>query len=245
MLYGGRREIEVRVRLDWREEHRMLKLSFPVNAREPKAVYDIPFGFIERPADGGEEHGQQWVDVTGGIDNGGSYGLTLLNDGKYGFDVLDGDLRMTSVRGAGFADHYGERDDLCECMDQGIQEFRYALVPHSGDWRQCNAARKANELNVPPIPVIETFHRGPLPLAYSGIQIKGDGVIVTAFKKAEDGNGYILRFYESKGREVPAAIYVPALNRRFSIDFKPCQIKTFLIPADPDAAVEETNFLEL
>ena len=51
------------------------------------------------------------------------------------FDVKENDLRMTIVRSPIFADHYGERDELCEYMDQGIQEFKYVLVPHLGDWR--------------------------------------------------------------------------------------------------------------
>ncbi len=247
IIYRDKPGIEVQVKLDWREQHKMLKLSFPVNVQQPKATYEIPYGYIERPVNGEEEPGQQWLDVSGILPANGnrSYGLTLLNDAKYSFDVKHSDMRMTVVRGAIFADHFGVRDDLCEFMDQGVQEFKYALVPHAGDWREADAAKKAYELNVPPVHIIETYHKGSLPQKYEGIRVSANNVIVTAFKKAEDGDGYIVRCYEAAGRADRAEIEIPMLNRKWTAEFGKCEIKTFRIPVNPDDEVAEVNLLEL
>jgi alpha-mannosidase len=242
-----RPDIEVKVKLDWRERHRLLKLSFPVNVTDPTATYEIPFGSIERPVLGTEEPGHQWLDVGGRACGRASlsYGLALLNDSKYSFDVKGGDLRMTVVRSPIFADHYGERDDLCEFMDQGIQEFRYALVPHAGDWRTAGIVRRANELNVSPIQVLETFHEGALPLAFSGLRVSDERILATAFKRAEDGEGTILRCYETTGCAVQVRIAVPASGRDFEATFGPFGIRTWFLPDQPEAPVEERNLLEM
>jgi alpha-mannosidase len=247
ILYNDRPDIEVRVKLDWREKHKMLKLSFPVNIEEPKPTYEIPYGFIEKEADGKEEPGQQWLDVSGLVDGkvGLQYGLSILNDSKYSFDVKDNDLRMTVVRSPIFADHFGVRDEFCEFMDQGVQEFKYSIVPHTGDWKTGGIVKKAYELNVNPVQIIETYHKGPLSQQFRGISVSADNVIASAFKKAEDGEAYILRCYETAGNAVSAFIEIPMLNRSFEADFGKNEIKTFRIPIDTSTKVIENNLLEM
>ncbi len=249
ILYRHKPDIEVKVKLDWREKHRMLKLSFPVNVRNPRSVYEIPYGYIERPVNGEEEPGQQWLDVSGTLSSNENmeYGLALLNAGKYSFDVKENDMRMTVARGAVYADHYGTdyRDDFCEYMDQGVQEFTYALVPHAGNWKDAGIVRKAYELNVGCEQVPETYHKGPMPLSFEGIKISGDSIVATVFKIAEDGKGYVLRCYETSGRPCTAEIEIPMLKRRWTANFGKCEIKTFRIPEGPEGEVRECNLLEL
>jgi alpha-mannosidase len=246
-LYAGRREVEVRVKLDWHEKHRMLKLAFPVAVASPEAVYEIPYGHIRRPVDGDEEPGGQWLDVSGAIaaDATPHYGLALLNDGRYAHDVKDNELRLTVVRSPIYADHYGVRDDDCEFMDQGVSEFRYGLVPHAGSWQDAGVVRRAYELNVPPTGVSETYHQGPLPTAFAGISIDVENVVVTAFKPAEDGNGHILRLFETAGRSTIARISLPFLGRTWTADIGACAIMTYRIPEDPLEVVTETDLIEL
>ena len=88
-MYRELPQIEVRVTVDWHEQFKMLKLQVPVNLNFLWATSEIPYGFIERPANGEEEPGQSWVDLSG-IARGGvdvPYGLSILNDEKYSFDV--------------------------------------------------------------------------------------------------------------------------------------------------------------
>ncbi|WP_282942826.1 alpha-mannosidase [Paenibacillus sp. RC67] len=246
MLHKDRPDVLVRVKLDWQERHKMLKLSFPVRVNSPMATYEIPFGTIKRPVNGEEEAGQQWLDVTGTLPElGQPYGLALLNNGKYSFDVKDNDLRMTLARGAIYADHYGQRDEMCEYMDQGIQEFAYSLVPHQGAWQDAGIVRKAYELSVPLGSVIETYHEGALPQRYEGISITSDQVLVSAFKKAEAADGYILRCYETSGQAASAMIEIPMLGRTWTAAFGKCEIKTFFVPLDSKQEITETNLLEL
>ncbi|OXS53881.1 hypothetical protein B1A99_28710 [Cohnella sp. CIP 111063] len=246
ILYRDKPGIEVKVKLDWRERHKMLKLSFPVAVHEPKATYEIPYGYIERPVNGEEEPGLQWLDVTGQAKGGrsGVRGLTLTNDAKYSYDVLGGDLRLTVVRSPIYADHYGERDDDCEFMDQGVQRFSYALLPHEGDWRDANAPARALELNVPPIPIIETYHTGSLPQKAAGIRISSEQLIAVAWKPAEDGDGYILRCHEAFGRSGEAEIEVPQLNRIWNVSFGPCEIVTMHVPSEPGQPVRRVDLIE-
>jgi alpha-mannosidase len=106
VLAAHARHVEVRVLLDWREHARLLKLRFATRVTDPVATYEIPYGTIERPANGEEEPGQRWIDVSGPLDGAdGVFGLAVLNDAKYGFDVLGGELGVTAVRSPIYAHH--------------------------------------------------------------------------------------------------------------------------------------------
>lgn len=246
-LYKDRPDIEVKVKLDWRETHKILKISFDVNVEEPEATYEIPYGFIKRPTTGEEEPGQQWVDVSGKVKGTreGTYGLSLLNNCKYSFDVKDSEMRMTVVRSPIFADHFGERDDLCEFMDQGIHEFKYVLIPHDGSWKEANIVKKAYETNIPPVQIIETYHNGVLPMKFEGIKIASDTIIALVLKKSEDDRGYILRCYETIGKPVDTDIEIPFLNRNWKASFGKCEIKTFMIPLNEKEDIIEINLIEM
>lgn len=246
ILYHDRSFVEIKAKLDWQEKHKMLKLAFPANLTDAAATYEIPYGTIERPADGEEEPAQQWVDLSGrrADPSAEPYGLSLIGDSSYSFDIKDNEIRMTVVRGAIFADHFGERDDLCEYMDQGINEFRYQILPHQGDWRSAGTVRKAYELNVPHVLIYETYHKGTMPLSLQGISISSDNVIVSALKAAEDGQGYVLRCYETAGEDTDCAINLMALGRQWPARFGRNEIKSFYIPSDPDLQISETDFIE-
>jgi alpha-mannosidase len=249
ILYRDRPDIEVRVKLNWNEQYKMLKLAFPVNVEQPKATYEISYGFIERPVNGEEEPGQQWLEVSGIIPDTKSkaYGFALLSDSKYSFSVKDNDLRMTMARSAAYADHGGQnqRDNECEFIDQGIQEFKYVMVPHCDGWREAGIVRKAFELNVAPVQIIETFHKGTLPLTFQGVQIYADNIIATVLKKAEGCDGTILRCYETAGIKTDTAIELPFMKRKWTASFGRCEIKTFLIPSNIKEPVKEVNLIEL
>ena len=240
MLYEGGREIMADVRLDWREHFKMLKLSFQVFAADGCATYDIPYGTIRRPAKGAEEPGQMWFDVSSN-----ECGLSILNNGKYSFDVLDNEMRMTVANGSMYADHYaGEhRDDLCDFLDQGIQRFSYALRPHGGEWI-ADTVKKAMELNTEETHVNETYHEGPLPRVFEGVEVSAGNVVITAFKPAYDGNGYVLRLCEYEGKETPCGISLPAIDRRIDVVIPKYAVKSFWIPEDKNEGIRECDLTE-
>jgi alpha-mannosidase len=198
ILYSGVPRIDFRMTADWGQSGSrenggpMLKVAFPLNVTDGKATYEIPFGSIERPANGDEVPGQKWIDVSGK-----DYGVSLLNDCKYGFDVNGNVMRMTLIR---------TPDDPDPQSDLGRHEINYSLYPHMGDWRQADTVRRGYELNNPLIPIVTTGHQGKWPCEHSFLQVEPSNIILTALKKAESGDGLILRLYECEGTEGTADI---------------------------------------
>jgi alpha-mannosidase len=103
-LYAGGKNLEAKVTLDWHERLKMLKFSFPADIESPSPTYETPYGNIVREANGNEDPGQRWIDLTGNRNNG-KYGLTVLNDAKYGYSVKENDMRLSVVRSSPFAHH--------------------------------------------------------------------------------------------------------------------------------------------
>ena len=249
VMYPDREQIDVSVTVDWHEQLKMLKLRFAVNVKFMKVTYEIPYGHTERFANGEEEPGQSWVDVSGvSRDREIPYGFSLLNDGKYSLDVYVRDIGLTVLRSPAYAHHIPaelESDGQYTFIDQGIQRFHYTLFPHSGSWESAGTARRAAELNQPVVALFATFHpEGTLPQCDSFIHAEPANVMVTVLKQAEDGTGLVLRAYETSGAAARALIRLPQLGRVIEADFGPNEIKTFLLPRDPSKAMVETNLLE-
>ena len=230
----------MKVETDLREKHKMIKLCLPTGGN--RVFSEIPYGVLERKTIGEEDHCQRFVAMVG--ENGG---LALLNNGKYSYSAQDGELRMTIANTSAFADHFGQpfRDYACQYMDQGIQTFRLALVPFTGSWQQANLNRRAEILNQPFTAIEETYHKGPLPASQCGIQVSNPNVSVSAFKRTESDEGYVIRAVETVGIATKAAIALPTLNRNLTAAFKPFEIKTFILPDDPKAPVYETGTTEI
>jgi alpha-mannosidase len=247
-MYPGETRIDVRVTVDWREELVMLKLNFPLNLDFTTTTYEIPYGAIERPATGEEEPGQSWVDITGvGRSNGELLGMSFLNDGKYSFSVKGREFNLTVLRSPIYAHHVPRAPDpdaQYSFIDQGIQRFTYALLPHAGSRETAGAPLRAAELNRAPVALLESFHEGPLPLRDSYLSCEPSSVVVSVIKRAEDGDDLILRCFETSGVETEATIRLPHWNREIRTCFGPNEIKTFRVPLDEDAPVRETNLIE-
>ncbi|MEN9937416.1 MAG: hypothetical protein RLZZ387_3995 [Chloroflexota bacterium] len=248
-MYADMDRIDVRVTVDWHERHKLLKLLFPLNQNFQRAAYEIPFGVIERPCNGEEEPGQSWFDLSG-IARGAetAYGLSILNDGKYSFSVRGRTMGLTVLRSPIYAHHAPTQPQPgahYSYIDQGVQRFSYSLLPHQGSWEGAGTVRQAAELNQRPTVLIETFHDGTLPQAASFLAVEPDTIVVTALKRAEDGDDLVLRAYETTRGAARATFRLPQWGRVFSADFGPAAIKTFRIPADPAQAVTETSMVEM
>ena len=248
-MYPDRDQIDVRVTVDWREQLKMLKLRFPVNVKFMKITHEIPYGHIERFANGQEEPFQSWVDVSGvSRDREIPYGFSLLNDGKYSLDVNIRDIGLTVLRSPAYAHHIPAElkpDGLYSFIDQGIQQFTYTMFPHASSWEQAGTVKRAAELNQQPVLVPGTFRpQAVLPQSNSYISVTPENVLVTVLKKAEDGDDLIVRAYETSGCQSHAIIRLPWLNRLVEAEFAPGEIKTFRIPPDSSRPVMETDMLE-
>lgn len=244
LLAAGSEQIEVRVTVDWHEQFKALKLLFPLNLEQTRSTYEIPYGIQERPEDGEENPGQAWIDMTGivpGTDR--VYGLSLLNDGKYSFHTLPGELALTVLRSPIYAHHdpyIPEANGHYSFMDQGIQRFTYVLAPHSGDWRAGGAIRRAAELNQRAVAMLETFHTGSLPQSRSFASIDAENIVLSALKQAEDGDALIARLYETTGVATECQLSLSAWHTDLDLTFTPWEIKTVRVPFDGSLPSEVT-----
>lgn len=244
--------IECKMTVDWREQRKLLKLAFPVNVTNPTATYQIPYGYIERPADGEEEPAQQWTDVTGTAKSRSgdelTYGMSLLNDCKYSFDISEAVMSVTVLRSPPYALHDPRKEEpnrIYEYIDQGVQHLAYVLVPHQGTWQDAGTVRHAAELNAPVIPVVSDNHLGELPQSLSLAKVEPNHVALVVVKQSEDAHDIVLRLYETAGKATECKV---SLLKGVAFWFGKIganEIKTLKVTRGKEKArVVETDMLE-
>ena len=248
-LYHDLDYIQVKVRVDWREPCTQLKIKYPVNFNFRRPTYEIPYGYLEKSANGEEEPGQTWFDMTGEhFKKPVMYGLAIANDAKYSYNMDIDEMNLTVLKNSVYAHHDPKKlEEDCEYrfVDDGIQEFSYILIPHTGSWKDAGVTKRARELNVRPLTVIETFHEGRLPQKKSFLSLESDHVQICAVKEAEDKDGVIIRAYETKKQAGSALLHADFMGRTQMLSFAPCEIKTIKIPYDAQKPVVEVNMLEM
>lgn len=240
VFYHGDRRIDFRTRVVWNEAHKLLKVGFPIDVVASKATYEIPYGALERPTHRNtsweqaqyEVCGHRFVDVS---EHG--YGVSLLNDCKYGYDIQGTTIRLSLLRAPKWPD---------VTADLGEHEFTYSLYPHEGDWRTAHTLRRAAELNAENVVFPTDRQRGSLPAAGSLLPFESEHVVLDSVKPAEDGDGIVLRLYESSGGRGRAVLNWPrpfaramlsnaleadgetlaAEDGRIALSFAPFEIKT-------------------
>lgn len=244
VLYAGTRTLEARVELDWHERLKIMKFSFPVDVEKPQATYEIAYGYKVRNTGGDEDPGQRWIDVTG-VGGVGAYGLAIINDAKYGYSVDGSDLRISVVRSPVYAQFERELKPQADYLwqDQGRQTLRMLIVPHSGAWQDAGIVRLAEEFTSPSAVLYQGIHPGRRPTAASFLSVDSPDVVVSAVKKAEDGDDLVIRCYETAGRPAKATLDLGLVNRRWTGNFRPLEIKTLRVPAK-GGEIREVNVLE-
>jgi alpha-mannosidase len=190
-IYANSRRIDFDTWIDWCEQHILLKAAFPVNIMSPMATFDVQWGNVQRPTHRNtswdvarfETCAHKWADLSEG-----NYGVALLNDCKYGYDIRDNVIRLTLLKSATMPDEHA---------DQGEHRMIYSLLPHQGDWRE-EVVPAAYDLNMPLIlRRVKGSTAQPKPLG-SLVSVSAPNVIIETVKQAEDGNGLIVRMYENQ-----------------------------------------------
>lgn len=187
-LYANSRRIDFITDVDWVERQRLLKVAFEVDVRAVEATYDIQYGNVKRPTHWNtswdmakfETVGHQWADLSER-----NYGVSLMNDCKYGYDIKGNIMRLSLLKGGIYPDPEA---------DQGHHRFTYSIFPHSGDCISGGTVREAWEINNSITVLNQDDHLLPaLQLSVEG------GVAIDAIKKAENGKGFILRVHDYSG----------------------------------------------
>jgi alpha-mannosidase len=187
--YSNMSRLDFETKIEWHEKHILLKVAFPVNVHNTKATFDIQFGNVERPTHWNtswdwarfETCAHKWVDLSEG-----NYGVSLLNNCKYGHDVKDNVIRLTLLRSPTEPDPNA---------DEGYHEFTYSLLPHRGDWR-VKTVQRAYELNLPLLTNFSKPHKGVKQKSYSLLSVDKPNVVLETVKRAEDNEEIIIRCYE-------------------------------------------------
>lgn len=190
IVYANSNRIDFKTNVDWREKKQLLKVAFVVDIRSTMATYDVQFGNVKRPTHWNtswdrarfESVAQQWVDLSER-----NYGVSLLNNCKYGHDIKDNVMRLTLLKSATHPD---------PVQDQGEQNFTYSLLPHSGDFIDGNTVKHAYELNQP-LRAIKGMLKSEVKKQL--FKFNDANILVDAIKKAEDEDMIIIRFHDYSG----------------------------------------------
>lgn len=189
ILYSNTGRIDFQTTVDYHERHQLLKAAFPVDIRSTYGTYDVQYGNVRRPNHWNtswdqarfESVAHRWADLSER-----NYGVSILNDCKYGHDIKDNVIRISLLKAAVHPDHL---------QDQGFHEFTYALLPHGGDFVEGRVVQEAYALNDPMQAVC-----GASSLGYeSFLSFDNSQVELDAVKKSEDGRYLVFRFHEFAG----------------------------------------------
>lgn len=230
-LLSGAQTVQIRTGIDNRARDHRLRVLFPtpivsetvnadgifmVNNRPPRR--EVPadgwHGWIEDPVD---THPQKhFVSVSDD-----ERGLALLNRGLPEYEALPADdergvvIALTLLRCVGWL----SRGDLSnrrgpagpilptpEAQMEGEWSFDYALFPYAGSWTE-NAARiqqQGNAFNAGILCASASARSGPLEPGWSFARLEPASLVLSALKRAEDGSGLIVRWYNPLASEVIA-----------------------------------------
>lgn len=189
-LYNNKRRIDFKTVVDWKESQKILKTAFSVDIRGVFARYDVQEGNIVRPitrntsweAAKFEVVAHKWADLS---ETG--YGVALLNDCKYGYDIKEDTMRLSLLKSATDPDY---------SADYGTHEFTYSIYPHKEEWYNSGLEEEAFDLNSPVVVLEGVSALGNESL----ISFDAKNIVLDAFKKAENEEAYVLRFHEFTGR---------------------------------------------
>lgn len=179
--------LEVHCEVDWDEAHRLLRVHHPVSVRAANATFEMQFGVAERPTHYSTSHdlarfevpGHRWADLSEP-----GFGVALLSDAKYGYAAHGEELRLTLLRAPAHPDPRADR---------GRHRFGYALFPHAGSWQEADVVGEGLRFNHP-----VQWARGRAGKR-SWASVDDPALVLDTVKRAEDGDGLVLRLYEAHG----------------------------------------------
>lgn len=241
VLRPGSPLLEIEHFVDWRDPRTLVKLAFPMAVSADSVTFEVPYGVVRRstnpPLVGGipsDVLGQRWVDLSSPSQR---YGVSILNDGKYEYDVHGNVIRVTLLRLPWNLEAMGART---------VHRFRLAIFPHAGSWEDARTPQRAAELNTP----LVSFYGAPMnPQPLASLDV--DHVAITTVKRAEDDPGaLVFRLVELIGRGASARLTVrepptqaheadlleraadaplPTDGADIFLSFRPWEIKTVIV----------------
>lgn len=240
-FYADIRRIDFETYVDWKQSQLLLKARFATDIKSPTATYDIQFGNVSRPTHTNtswdearfETCAHKWADLSEG-----GYGVSILNDCKYGHAIHDGVINLSLIKSGTYP---------YKTTDQEEHWFTYSLLPHTGTWQMGGTAESALCLNTPAYAFTIEHPSDELPGSYSFINTCSRNINIESIKKAESGDSVIVRMHEYENTRTNAVVTlhrkatkvfetdclenrikeVAGNTNEFKVEIKPFEIKTF------------------
>jgi alpha-mannosidase len=250
-LVAGVPRVEITTRVENRVKDHRLRVLFPLGRSIGSSWAEAAYAAVERPIRPPE--GEGWVErpvatyaqqrfvVAQGSEGGP--GLAVLNKGLPEYEATpDGVVKVTLIRGVGWLSredlatrpgHAGPPVETPEAQCLGAHVFEYALVPFSGSWREAEIWRQADEYCLPMTACRIRRTTGELDPVSCGVRVLGEGLVLTAVKKAEEGDAVIVRFFNSLGKETDAVVETGrAVRRAMHVDLNEANGETVSLETD-------------
>jgi alpha-mannosidase len=229
ILYRKSRRLDIETKADWHTRRALLRAYFPTTVLSRKARFDISGGFIERPTHRNtsfekarfEVPFHRWMDLSQT-----DFGVSILNDGKYGGSVHQNVMALSLIKAGIFPDF------LC---DEGKHEFTYSIYVHPGDDLR-DVVREAEELNRPLLAV-----SGRLNIPSSFLEVSPQNFKLTSLRKVK--GKIVIRLVEIFGTSGKLSIKIPWEGKiyltnlleeerkevSFPLSYRPFKIYTFVV----------------
>lgn len=228
--------------VDWKETHKMLRVSADTNIQTMISQAEVQFGLVERPTHQNtswdaakfEILAHRFLDLSQS-----DYGFAVLNDCKYGHSVQEGRIEINLLRSPA---------DVDPQADIRTHQFTYAYYPHIGSLEHSDTLQKAHNLNSPLC--IYSVEAPEFDAVQQLCVCDNKNIKIDTIKQSDlDPNAYILRLYESMGSNANVTIHwntsikkictcdlleehevqIPFQEYIFSLAFKPFELKTIKI----------------
>ncbi len=254
-FYKAHQRIDFETTADWHEQQVLLKAAFDVDINAQEASYEIQYGQVKRSNHENtswdkaqfEVCGHKWADVSEG-----GYGVSLLNDCKYGYDIKDSLMRLTLIKCGTYPNPEA---------DQGHHSFTYALLPHEGQMREDVTIKHAYELNVP-FRYIYTDKgdaaRSKVANLMDGnsfVKVDAANIVIDTIKKQENGTGTVIRLFENMNKRTRTQLIfsrpirsicscnlleteakkIPFKEYDAAITLKPFEVVTYIVEFDQES----------
>lgn len=201
-LYAETPRMDIRTEIDWREHLILLKDLFPVDIHTEEATFDIQYGNVTRPTYSNtswdfakfEVCAHKWIDLSEW-----GYGVSFLNDCKYGVSVRDGVVGLTMLKSPIYPNPEADKE---------YHEFWYSIYPHESGWRQGGTVRQAYQFNNTMTAMVKKLSGNAFPVKYTLAAVDKENIVIEVVKEAEDSNALIVRMYECYNERTNAVLRV-------------------------------------
>jgi alpha-mannosidase len=202
VLHSDSPQVDFETKIIWSEKHRLLKAGFELEVFAENAKHEIQYGYVERATHENlsqdrarfESCAHKWSDISET-----DFGVALLNDCKYGVSTQGSDIRLSLMKSGLRPDPRG---------DEGVHYVTYSLLSHNCGFSVDAVIKPAYEINIPVVCAKVDENMAD----FGGLlNIDASNIIVEAIKWAENGQGFVVRFYDAgkSGKKININFNVP------------------------------------